>query len=146
MPQYWLPPISIVLNQPAGPGPNTPYDLTIPDNYIYMLAAANFILTTDGTVTDRYPNIGITDGTLDLARQYANKQQGASNVNSYTAIQGQATISSQPLSGYYFMSLPQNLYLIPGYHVLINVDAMQAGDTLTNITLTFLSWTSPQST
>lgn len=102
-----------------------------------VLQSVKFTLTTDAVVANRFASVQIKDATGQLIAQQANLTAVAASSTLIMMLdQGLANIPNGA-SGTVLGGLPSTVTLLPGWQVVINVSAMDAGDTITNIAMTF---------
>lgn len=146
MPFYPFPPLSKVVSKPGNPGAGNNFTITIPNNQIYLPIACKFIFTTDETVAARFPAISFTDGTDNLIASHTPIAQPASKEITYNFFISSGNFFDAFPPAFVFVPMPQLFYMPPGWELISLIHDIQSGDVISDVIVTFLSWTSPQST
>ncbi len=146
MPIYPLPPVSRVISLEVSIEPGSNFSITVPDNFIYLPIAASFQLDSSSNIVNRFPGIIITDPDSTLVASHIQVAHVAETVIKYYFYIGCNQSAITVDDNLAFLSMPDLFYMSPGWKFESHITNMHGDDVITNVVVTFLSWTAPQST
>lgn len=128
-----------VLRPATAPAAGTNYIYTVGNHVRLQLLGIVFKFATDATATSRYFSMTCDDGTNIFFRRSHVATQGAS-----LTIEWQLDIGLGDLvtttSGNPHISLPDNLILLPNWHINLIFSNQGVGDVFSEIVLHFHKW------
>ncbi len=126
------------------PAANTGISETVPTNALWEILALQCVLTTDGNVATRQPQLVADDGANPFLAIHSPATQGANNTQAFYWNRW-APLTTTVVATRGNQGVPDKLFLREGFRLRVTVDNMQVGDDLSAPVILLREWieTSP---